>query len=115
MITVSAERFDQLVHDALETIPAEFANAMENVAVMVEEHAEGRALFGLYQGVPLTKRGPMSYGGAFPDRITIYQETISAHCDSEIQLVEQIRKTVIHEVAHHFGIGDPRLKELGWA
>jgi predicted Zn-dependent protease with MMP-like domain len=113
--TVSPERFEELVSDALAGLPAEFAGAMENVAVIVEDHAEGRNLFGLYQGVPLTRRGPMSYGGVMPDRITLYKDTISAHCGSEEQLVEQIRKTVIHEVAHHFGIGDPRLEELGWA
>lgn len=115
VIAVSSERFEKLVGDALAGLPLEFANAMENVAVIVEDHAEGRDLFGLYQGVPLTRRGPMSYGGVMPDRITLYQETISAHCRSEEQLVAQIRKTVIHEVAHHFGIGDPRLEELGWA
>jgi predicted Zn-dependent protease with MMP-like domain len=85
------------------------------VAVIVEDHAEGCGLFGLYEGVPLTKRGPMSYAGVLPDRITLYQNTISAHCQSEKQLVDQIRETVIHEVAHYFGISDARLNELGWA
>jgi predicted Zn-dependent protease with MMP-like domain len=115
VITVSPERFEELVGDALAGLPAQFADAMENVAVIVEDHAEGRNLYGLYQGVPLTKRGPLSYAGVMPDRITLYQDTISAHCDTEEQLVAQVRKTVIHEVAHHFGISDPRLDELGWA
>ena len=115
MTTVSPERFDELVGDALAGLPPQFATAMENVAVIVEDHAEGRNLFGLYQGIPLTRRGPLSYGGVMPDRITLYQETISAHADSEEELVAQIRKTVIHEVAHHFGIDDPRLEELGWS
>ena len=96
-------------------LPPEFAQAMENVAVIVEDHAEGRNLYGLYEGIPLTRRGPMSYGGVMPDRITLYQDTISAHCHNEAELIAQIRKTVIHEIAHHFGIGDPRLKELGWS
>ena len=113
--TVSPERFEELVGDALAGLPEEFATAMENVAVIVEDHAPGRNLFGLYEGIPLTRRGPLSYGGVMPDRITLYQETISKHCRTEEDLVKQIRKTVIHEVAHHFGIGDARLLELGWA
>ena len=115
MTTVSPERFEELVGEALAGLPPQFASAMENVAVIVEDHAEGRNLFGLYQGIPLTRRGPLSYAGVMPDRITLYQETISAHCHTEEELVAQIRKTVIHEVAHHFGIDDPRLEELGWA
>jgi predicted Zn-dependent protease with MMP-like domain len=113
--TVSAERFDELVGEALAGLPEQFATAMENVAVIVEDHAEGQNLFGLYEGVPLTRRGPLSYAGVMPDRITLYQDTISRYARSEEQLVAQIRKTVIHEVAHHFGISDPRLEELGWA
>jgi predicted Zn-dependent protease with MMP-like domain len=113
--TVSSERFEELVGDALAGLPAEFAAAMENVAIIIEDHAEGQNLFGLYEGVPLTRRGPLSYAGVMPDRITLYQDTISRHSHDEQQLVEQIRKTVIHEVAHHFGIGDARLEELGWA
>src|SRR5579863_8071588 len=107
--TVSPERFEELVGDALTGLPAEFAAAMENVAIIIEDHAEGQNLFGLYEGVPLTRRGPLSYAGVMPDRITLYQDTISRHSHDEEQLVEQIRKTVIHEVAHHFGIGDSRL------
>jgi predicted Zn-dependent protease with MMP-like domain len=114
MYTVSAERFDELVQDALNELPPELATAIENVAIFIEDHADGRPLFGLYEGVPLTKRGPLSYSGAFPDRITIYQGTISAFAHNEAELVEQVRKTVLHEVAHHFGISDPRLEELGW-
>lgn len=115
VVAVTPERFEELVDDALAQLPPQFAKAMENVAVIVEGHAEGGNLFGLYQGIPLTKRGPMSYGGVMPDRITLYQDTISQYSDTEEQLVAQIRKTVIHEIGHYFGIGDPRLKELGWA
>jgi predicted Zn-dependent protease with MMP-like domain len=115
MTTVSSERFDELVVEALEDLPEDLAKAMENVAVIVEESAHGRPLYGLYEGVPLTKRGPMSYSGALPDRITIFQDTISAHSRNESELKKQVRKTVIHEVAHHFGISDERLSELGWA
>jgi predicted Zn-dependent protease with MMP-like domain len=115
VFTVPSERFDELVQDALDGLPTELAQAVENVVVIVEDSAEGRPLFGLYEGVPLTRRGPLSYSGAFPDRITIYQDTISSVCRDEAELVAQIRKTVIHEIAHHFGISDPRLEELGWA
>jgi predicted Zn-dependent protease with MMP-like domain len=115
VVAVSAERFDQLVEAALEGLPPDLARAMENVAVVVEDSSEGRPLFGLYEGIPLTRRGPMSYAGVLPDRITIYRDTISSRSNNEEQLVAQIRKTVIHEVAHHFGINDERLKELGWA
>lgn len=115
MTTVSAERFDELVREALEDLPPDLAKAMENVVIMVEESAGGRPLYGLYEGVPLTKRGPMSYTGAMPDRITIFQDTISASSRDEADLKKRVRKTVLHEVAHHFGISDPRLKELGWA
>jgi predicted Zn-dependent protease with MMP-like domain len=82
---------------------------------MVETEAPGANLYGLYQGIPLTKRGPISYSGVMPDRITLYQRTICQWCDNEEQVKTQIRKTVLHEVAHHFGISDPRLVELGWA
>jgi predicted Zn-dependent protease with MMP-like domain len=114
VIIVSAERFDELVAEALDELPTELADAMENVAVIVEESSDGRPLFGLYEGVPLTKRGPISYSAAMPDRITIYQDTISSRCNDEAELKQQVRVTVIHEVAHHFGISDARLTELGW-
>ena len=112
---VSAERFDELVQEALDQLPEDLSRAVENVVVMVEERASGRPLFGLYEGIPLTKRGPLTYHGAMPDRITLYQATIEGACDTEAELVEQVRRTVIHEFAHHFGISDPRLEELGWA
>lgn len=115
MFTVPAARFDELVQDAMDELPENLAHAIENVVVVVEDSARGRPLFGLYEGVPLTRRGPLSYSGAMPDRITLFQDTISAHANSEEELVAQIRKTVIHEFAHHFGISDPRLEELGWA
>jgi predicted Zn-dependent protease with MMP-like domain len=89
---------------------------MENVAVVVEDEAANMPnsahLFGLYQGVPLTAR--RRYGGAAPDRIAIYQRPISRHCRTEAEIADQVRRTVIHEVGHHFGINDARLRELGW-
>jgi predicted Zn-dependent protease with MMP-like domain len=115
MFVVTQEHFEQLVSDALDSLPPELGDAMENVAVIVQDRANGRSLFGLYEGVPLTKRGPQSYSGAMPDRITLYKETICQVCSTEAEVIAQVRKTVIHEVAHHFGISDPRLNELGWA
>ena len=113
MIDVPRERFEELVADALDGIPEELGNYMQNVAVFVEEQAPEPNLLGLYQGVPLTARG-ISYSGTLPDRISIYRRTICAICSTEEEVVEQVRRTVIHEVGHHFGIGDRRLRELGW-
>jgi predicted Zn-dependent protease with MMP-like domain len=114
MISLSRERFEQLVADALDSLPSDLGRAMENVAVTVEDHDPMGRLLGLYEGVPLTRRGPLSYGGVMPDHITIYQDNISHTCSTEEEVVEAVRRTVIHEVAHHFGISDPRLEELGW-
>jgi predicted Zn-dependent protease with MMP-like domain len=114
VITLARERFEELVAQALDSLPADLGKEMDNVAVFVEGHVEGRRLLGLYQGVPLTNRGPMSYFGSMPDRITLYQDTICSLCSTEDDVVQQVKKTVIHEVAHHFGISDPRLEELGW-
>jgi len=113
VIDVPRELFEELVADALDGIPEELGNYMQNVAVFVEEQAPEPNLLGLYQGVPLTARG-ISYSGTLPDRISIYRRTICAICSTEEEVVEQVRRTVIHEVGHHFGIGDRRLRELGW-
>ena len=113
---VTPERFGELVEAALDSIPPELGKLMQNVAVFVDDDSPPGSLYGLYHGVPLTDRGT-SYGigMTMPDKITIYRQTISAHSDREEQLVERGRTTVIHEVAHHFGISDERLDELGWA
>ncbi|HEX5268575.1 MAG TPA: metallopeptidase family protein [Acidimicrobiales bacterium] len=113
MVTVTVERFDELVADALDGLPEFLGRAMENVAVMVEDRAPPGNLLGLYEGIPLTERGN-GYSGVMPDRITIFMQTICAYSRDEAQVVETVRRTVIHEVAHHFGIDDDRLKELGW-
>lgn len=112
---VSPERFDELAAEAVRSIPPELAGHLENVAIFVQEESRHRNLFGLFEGVPLTRRSPLTYSGVMPDRITLYEKTICMHCDSEEEVRQQIRKTVVHEVAHHFGIGDARLRELGWA
>src|SRR2546423_10884801 len=113
---VTPERFGELVEAALQSIPPELSKYIENVAVFVDNDSPPGNLFGLYHGVPLTRRGS-SYGigMTMPDEITIYRQTISHYSRSEEELVERVRTTVIHEVAHHFGISDERLDELGWA
>jgi len=111
---VTREAFESMVADALDSLPPELGSKIDNVVVTVESVAPGRPLFGLYQGIPLTRR-LNAYSGTMPDRITIYQDTICSVCSTPEEVVAQVRKTVIHEVAHHFGISDPRLSELGWA
>jgi predicted Zn-dependent protease with MMP-like domain len=111
---VPAARFEELVADALDEIPEALGRLMDNVWVTVEDLPEEPGLLGLYSGIPLTERD--AYGGlAMPDRITLYRIPICAMCRSEDDVVEVVRDTVIHEVAHHFGIDDERLDELGWA
>ena len=122
MVRVSTERFEELVRDAIEGLPEYFLERLDNVVVIVEqrpsreqiEHhglAPGETLFGLYEGVPMTARG--SYAPVEPDRITIFQVPLEHYCSNEEELVQQVRTTVKHEVAHYFGIDDDRLDELG--
>lgn len=112
MTEVDPGRFEELVADALDSLPPDLATLMDNVAVVVEDGTPDGPLLGLYEGVPLTQRG--YYAGALPDRITIFRLPICAVSRSEEEVAEQVRRTVIHEVGHHFGIGDHRLRELGW-
>ena len=116
------ERFEQLVGEAIDSLPDDFRQRMSNVAVVVEDvpsprdarrFARGRILLGLYQGQPLTRRDSR-YGMAFPDKITIYQANIESICRTEDDIRRQVRKTVLHEIAHHFGIDDHRLRDLGY-
>jgi predicted Zn-dependent protease with MMP-like domain len=114
MVAVSPERFEQLVADALDGIPSELADKMDNVALFIEDRSRQRNLLGRYEGIPLTKRNSAYAGMVMPDRITIFREPILALCSTEQDVVDQVRITVVHEVAHHFGIDDHRLHELGW-
>ena len=113
MVDVDPERFEAMVSEALDAIPEELGELMDNVAVMVQHEGGPAGLLGLYEGVPLTSRSAF-YGGALPDRITIYRRAICAMCASESEVVEEVLRTVVHEVGHHFGIADERLHELGW-
>jgi predicted Zn-dependent protease with MMP-like domain len=108
-------RFDELVSEALDLIPPKLAAVMDNVVVLVaDRHPDEADLLGLYEGVALTERDS-SYAGSLPDTITIYREALLHVCDSDEQVVDEVTITVIHEIAHHFGIDDDRLHELGWA
>ena len=113
MIEVEPERFESMVEAALDALPEELGQLMRNVAVTVQHYPGPGGLLGLYEGVPLTSRST-AYAGVLPDRITIYRQAICAICWNEAEVQEQVRKTVIHEVGHHFGISDDRLRELGW-
>lgn len=113
MVDVDPERFEEMVTEALDGLPPDLGELMSNVAVTVEHGRGPRGLLGLYRGIPLSRR-TTAYAGVLPDQITIYRLAISAICRTEPEVVEQVRRTVIHEVGHHFGIGDARLRELGW-
>ncbi|MDA0250824.1 MAG: metallopeptidase family protein [Actinomycetota bacterium] len=111
---MTPERFDELVSDALDLIPRELAAAIDNVVVLVADRdPEDPELLGLYQGIALTERDS-SYAGALPDTITIFRESLLEICDTEEDVIEEVAITVVHEIAHHFGIDDERLHELGW-
>jgi predicted Zn-dependent protease with MMP-like domain len=112
---MNPQRFEELVADALDEIPPELAKAIDNVVVLVEDRHPGEPeLLGLYEGIALTERDS-AYAGSLPDTITIYRGALLDICASEADVVDEVRITVIHEIAHHFGIDDERLHELGWA
>jgi predicted Zn-dependent protease with MMP-like domain len=105
--------FEEIVEAALDDLPADLRTAMSNVQIVVEdEPPEGRPLLGLYQGVPLTRRGS-SYGAVLPDKISIYRGPLERLYGSDSTVLQdRIRHVVLHEIAHHFGISDERLREL---
>ena len=113
MIEVEPGRFEDMVSVALDGLPDELGRLMRNVAVTVQHEPGPPGLLGLYEGVPLTSR-TTSYSAVLPDRITIYRQAICAICSTEAEVAAEVRRTVIHEVGHHFGITDARLHELGW-
>jgi len=120
---MSDHEFERLVKEALELIPKEFRNHMDNVQLIIEEEPsdelradlglpKDETLFGLYDGVPLTERTTDS--PAFPDRITIFRGPLLEEFPNPVKLRREVARTVIHEIAHHFGIDEDRLTELGW-
>ena len=117
------ERFEWLVARAVEALPEEFVARLENIDVVVDDWPtpgqlaktglrRGQTLLGLYEGIPLTKRGRY-YGLVPPDKITIFQKPIESRCRNDAEIATEIQRTVQHEIAHHFGIGDARLDQLG--
>jgi predicted Zn-dependent protease with MMP-like domain len=114
---MTREEFEDAVRDALDEIPRDLAAQIDNVVVLVEDDApaDDPELLGLYEGTPLTERGTWWAAGALPDRITIYRNPTLAICETREDVVEEVVITVVHEVAHFFGIDDERLHELGWA
>ena len=113
-VQLSESDFERYVDEALDSIPDELISLIDNCVVLVEdEPPEGEPLFGLYVGVPLTERG-FGYGGVLPDRITIFRGPHLRACESIDELVDQIHITVVHEIAHYFGIEDEALDELGY-
>jgi predicted Zn-dependent protease with MMP-like domain len=115
VLDVPPERFEALVAEALDGIPDDLADRMDNVAVVVRARGGDPHLLGLYEGIPLTERADYGVGAVLPDRITIFREAILRLCRTEADVVRQVRITVVHEVGHHFGLDDDRLHELGWA
>jgi predicted Zn-dependent protease with MMP-like domain len=113
VIDIPEAAFEQMVETALAGLPRGLAKVMRNVGVVVEPEGGPPGLLGLYQGVPLTSR-TSHYSWALPDQITIYRKAICAICSTEAQVVDEVRRTVVHEVGHHFGIDDERLHELGY-
>jgi predicted Zn-dependent protease with MMP-like domain len=112
---MSRERFEDLVGEALDEVPAELLGLMDNVVILVVDDPpeEEPDLLGLYEGHALTERG-WNYSGVLPDRIFIYRRPILRICDTEDDVVDEVAVTVVHEIAHHFGIDDERLHALGW-
>ncbi|NEW29884.1 metallopeptidase family protein [Nocardia cyriacigeorgica] len=113
-VSMSEDRFEELVADALDLIPPELARAIDNVVVLIEaRNPEDPHLLGLYHGIALTERDS-HYGGALPDTVTIYRDALLEICGDEEEVVEEVAITVIHEIAHYFGIDEERLHQLGW-
>jgi predicted Zn-dependent protease with MMP-like domain len=117
------EKFEELVEKVVQNLPEEFVNHLDNVEVLVAEQPTpsqlhksrlkaNQTLLGLYEGVPQTRRGT-SYGMVLPDKITIFQKTIEAKCRNDEEIIAEIEHVVKHEIAHHFGISDARLREIG--
>ncbi|MEO5983181.1 MAG: metallopeptidase family protein [Pedococcus sp.] len=112
---MGAREFEQAVGDALDEVPAELMALLDNVVFLVEDEPpqQDPDLLGVYDGTPLTERGD-AWAGALPDRITIFRGPLSRMCEDREDLLDEIAVTVVHEIAHHFGIDDAKLHALGW-
>jgi predicted Zn-dependent protease with MMP-like domain len=116
MVELSDDRFAELVEEAFRSVPPELAQLLDNVALFIEDDPppDDPDLLGVYDGVALTERDSM-YGGVLPDRIVVFRNPTLDICDTEEDVIREVRITVVHEIAHHFGIDDDRLHELGYA
>jgi len=116
VLRLSAQEFEEAVGDALDEVPAELAALMDNVVFLVEDEppTDEPELLGLYDGTPLTERHEGWAAGALPDRITIFRGPTLRRCATRAEVLDEVAVTVVHEIAHHFGIDDDRLHELGW-
>ena len=117
MDPVAPERFDALVEAALDEVPEELMAMLDNVVFLVEDEPppDDPELLGVYDGIPLTERGDAWSAGALPDRIVLFRGPLTRMCADEDELTDEIAVTVVHEIAHHFGIDDEALHDLGWA
>lgn len=118
MVDMSREQFEDAVRDALDLLPEDLAEMMDDVVVLVEDSPpedQPDDLLGLYEGVALTERDQWWGAGSLPDRITVFRLPTLEICETREEVAEEVAVTVVHEVAHHFGISDERLHELGWA
>ncbi len=113
---MTRKEFEEAVADALDALPPELAAMMNNVVILVEDDAPSDApdLLGLYEGTPLTERDGWWAAGSLPDRVTIFRNPTLEYCQTRQDVVDEVAVTVVHEIAHHFGIDDDRLHELGW-
>jgi predicted Zn-dependent protease with MMP-like domain len=116
-VLMTQEEFEEAVGDALDAVPADLLDLMENVVFLCEDEppAEDPDLLGVYDGVPLTERDSFWAAGSLPDRITIFRGPTLRMCATRDEVLHEVAVTVVHEIAHHFGIDDDRLHELGWA
>lgn len=113
MVDIGEDEFESLVVEALDQVPEALGAMIDNVVVVIEDLHPTEDLLGLYEGVPLTERE--DYGGlVMPDQITVYRVPICESCSTRAQVVDEVRVTVVHELAHHFGIDDDELHRLGW-
>jgi predicted Zn-dependent protease with MMP-like domain len=116
-VLMTQEEFEEAVGDALDAVPADLLDLMDNVVFLCEDEppAEDPDLLGVYDGVPLTERDSFWAAGSLPDRITIFRGPTLRMCATREDVLHEVAVTVVHEIAHHFGIDDDRLHELGWA
>lgn len=117
---MTREEFEKVVHKALDELPVEFTRELHNIEIVIEDKSaphpyKDALLLGLYQGIPLSKRTHYyGFGGVLPDKITLFKKSIEAICRDEADMIEQIKRTLLHELGHYFGINDKRLRELGY-